>query len=58
VPDDAAPLLHELIRDHAARTGSRRAHALLADWTRALTRFRQIVPVSELARETETVGVA
>ena len=58
VPDDAAPVLHGLVREHAARTGSRRAHALLADWTRALTRFRQVVPVSELAREIEAAGVA
>jgi glutamate synthase (NADPH/NADH) large chain/glutamate synthase (ferredoxin) len=58
VPDDAAPLLHELIREHAARTGSRRAHALLADWGRALTGFRQIVPVSELERENEVADVA
>ncbi len=58
VPDQAAPLLHQLIRDHAARTGSRRAHALLADWARSLGRFRQVVPVSELERVSQTAAVA
>ncbi len=37
-------LLGGLVREHAARTGSPRARALLADWDRARAGFRKVAP--------------
>jgi glutamate synthase (ferredoxin) len=39
--------LRGLVEAHAARTGSKRAAALLADWDAALPAFWQVVPPSE-----------
>jgi glutamate synthase domain-containing protein 3 len=37
-------LLQRLIREHAARTGSLRARAILAGWARYRPLFRKVVP--------------
>jgi glutamate synthase domain-containing protein 2/glutamate synthase domain-containing protein 1/glutamate synthase domain-containing protein 3 len=42
--DDDQELLRRLVAEHAERTGSRHAAALLADWQRSLGRFRRVVP--------------
>ena len=39
--------LKGLISDHAAKTGSARAKALLADWDAAKDKFWQLVPPAE-----------
>jgi glutamate synthase (ferredoxin) len=36
--------VHDLVREHAARTGSVRARALLGDWDRVRTAFRKVTP--------------
>ncbi len=41
--------LRTLIQDHAARTGSRKAQAILRQWADYLPRFWQVVPPSEAA---------
>ncbi|HEV2216129.1 MAG TPA: hypothetical protein VGV88_01030, partial [Candidatus Dormibacteraeota bacterium] len=46
VPAEDAGELRALIEEHALRTGSRKAAAMLASWNEALKRFRQIVPVA------------
>jgi glutamate synthase domain-containing protein 2/glutamate synthase domain-containing protein 3 len=46
VPDEDEPELRGLVEEHHRRTGSGLAAALLADWSRALDRFRQVVPVA------------
>ncbi|GAC1505348.1 MAG: hypothetical protein NVS1B3_03460 [Candidatus Dormibacteraceae bacterium] len=46
VPSEDAPELRALVTEHHLRTGSVRAEAMLADWDRSLTRFRQIIPVT------------
>jgi glutamate synthase (NADPH/NADH) large chain/glutamate synthase (ferredoxin) len=46
VPAEDAAELHALVEEHHRRTGSARAATLLADWERALTTFRQMVPVA------------
>jgi glutamate synthase (NADPH/NADH) large chain len=47
--DDEARL-HELVHEHAARTGSARALELLEDWARHRTRFRKVAaPAAEPA---------
>jgi glutamate synthase domain-containing protein 2/glutamate synthase domain-containing protein 1/glutamate synthase domain-containing protein 3 len=46
VPPEDAQGLRLLVEEHCRRTGSRLAAALLADWTRALRGFRQVVPVA------------
>jgi len=46
VPAEDAEELRELVQEHARRTGSPRAAAMLADWGRALKTFRQMVPVA------------
>jgi glutamate synthase (NADPH/NADH) large chain len=43
VPVDEADRLHEIVREHARRTDSGVAHALLADWSAALPRFSSLV---------------
>jgi glutamate synthase domain-containing protein 3 len=40
-----------LIEEHARLTGSKRAHALLADWSAGVAGFRQIVPVARVKSE-------
>jgi glutamate synthase domain-containing protein 2/glutamate synthase domain-containing protein 3 len=45
IPGDPAALrLHEIVERHVRATGSARARALLADWDRALERFRHLSP--------------
>ena len=44
VPSEDADELRALVEEHHQRTKSRRAAALLADWNRSLSEFRQIVP--------------
>ncbi len=46
VPAEDADELRALIEEHLRRTGSRKAAALLADWSASLRRFRQVVPVA------------
>jgi glutamate synthase (NADPH/NADH) large chain len=43
-------VLRALVEEHAARTGSVRAHALLADWANARSQFWQVAPKEMLAR--------
>jgi len=49
VPAEDAAELKALVEEHLARTGSRRAAELLADWDRSLARFRQVVPTAAVA---------
>jgi glutamate synthase (NADPH/NADH) large chain/glutamate synthase (ferredoxin) len=42
--DDDAALLHRLVSEHAARTGSELAARLLADWEATLARFVKVMP--------------
>ena len=49
VPEDDAETLRALVEEHRARTGSRLAAELLADWPAALRGFRQVVPVAAVA---------
>jgi glutamate synthase (ferredoxin) len=46
VPADDADQLRALVEEHALRTGSALATALLADWPEALRGFRQVVPIA------------
>ncbi|OLB89789.1 MAG: hypothetical protein AUI15_25725 [Actinobacteria bacterium 13_2_20CM_2_66_6] len=46
VPEEDANELKALVEEHLRRTGSRRAAEMLASWTDAVGRFRQIVPVA------------
>jgi glutamate synthase (ferredoxin) len=46
VPAEDAAELRALVEEHHRRTDSKRAAELLADWDRAVKRFRQIVPVA------------
>jgi glutamate synthase (ferredoxin) len=46
VPGEDAGELRGLLEEHAQRTGSARAAAMLADWEQALAGFRQVVPVA------------
>ncbi|MEZ5924579.1 MAG: glutamate synthase large subunit [Hyphomicrobiaceae bacterium] len=52
-----AEMLKGLIEKHRHFTGSERARVLLADWTKALTKFRKVMPVeyrralTEMARQ-------
>jgi glutamate synthase domain-containing protein 2/glutamate synthase domain-containing protein 1/glutamate synthase domain-containing protein 3 len=46
VPAEDAGELRVLVQEHASRTGSPLAAAMLADWDRALKTFRQMVPVA------------
>src|SRR5438270_3692636 len=48
VPKEDAEELRLLITEHAARTGSRLALSLLADWRSALAGFRQVVPAARV----------
>jgi glutamate synthase (ferredoxin) len=45
VPAEDAEELRALVEEHLARTGSRIAAEMLANWGEAVRRFRQIVPV-------------
>ena len=46
VPSEDALELRALVEEHQRRTGSALAKAMLADWTRSLGAFRQLVPIS------------
>jgi glutamate synthase (NADPH/NADH) large chain len=46
VPAEDAAELHKLVQEHERRTGSVLAAAMLADWQKALRKFRQLVPVA------------
>ena len=46
VPAEDEAELRTLVEEHHLRTGSKIAAAMLADWDRSLTTFRQIVPVA------------
>ena len=49
--DDAASArLRVLLEEHAARTASAAAVALLADWPRAVAEFRHVRPKSDVGR--------
>jgi glutamate synthase (NADPH/NADH) large chain len=49
VPAEDGHGLRALVEEHHARTGSRRAADLLADWERALPGFCQVVPAAVVA---------
>ncbi len=49
--------LRELIERHARYTNSAKAHAILADWTGWLPKFRKVMPV-EYANALKTMGAA
>jgi glutamate synthase domain-containing protein 2/glutamate synthase domain-containing protein 1/glutamate synthase domain-containing protein 3 len=53
VPGEDADELRRLIEEHHRRTGSARAAAMLADWSAAFARFRQIVPVARVQAQAE-----
>jgi glutamate synthase domain-containing protein 2/glutamate synthase domain-containing protein 1/glutamate synthase domain-containing protein 3 len=46
VPAEDAHELQALVEEHHRRTGSVLAAGMLADWTRALAGFRQLVPIA------------
>lgn len=46
VPPEDADELRALVEEHALRTGSRKAVAMLARWDETVRQFRQIVPVA------------
>jgi len=48
VPREDSEELRLLLSEHAARTGSRLALELLADWRNALAGFRQVVPAARV----------
>ncbi len=48
IPEEDQAELRALLEEHQRRTGSARAAALLADWTSAIARFRQVVPVARV----------
>ena len=50
ITDAGARQLKTLIRDHADRTNSPKAKAILADWEAYLPKFWQVVPPSEAER--------
>ena len=58
VPREDAEELRMLLTEHAARTGSRAALELLADWRSALAGFRQVVPASRLQAPPDPVDDA
>jgi glutamate synthase domain-containing protein 3 len=46
VPSEDALELRALIEEHHRRTGSVLAKEMLADWTRSLAGFRQLIPLA------------
>jgi glutamate synthase domain-containing protein 3 len=58
VPAEDAAELRALVEEHQRRTGSVRATELLADWDRAVKRFRQIVPVAAIQTQAVPEPVA
>jgi len=46
VPAEDSEELQGLVEEHLARTGSRKAAAMLASWSESVRLFRQIVPVA------------
>ena len=57
VPADDADTLRAMVEEHARRTGSPLAIALLGDWEKALAGFRQVVPVSVYERDAAAPAV-
>src|SRR5581483_4209838 len=59
-PLDAADeaRVRELVREHAARTGSPRAQAILADWERHRAQFRKVAPHAAVAAPADPVAPA
>ena len=51
-------VLRDLVEEHAERTGSRRARKMLANWSDAVTAFRQVVPKEMLTRLTHPLDEA
>ena len=51
VPAEDEGELRSLVEEHLARTGSRTAAGLLADWAKAVEGFRQVVPLARLQAE-------
>ncbi|MGA8924529.1 MAG: glutamate synthase subunit alpha, partial [Candidatus Dormiibacterota bacterium] len=49
VPAEDALELRALVEEHHRRTGSAMAAEMLANWDRALTLFRQLVPIAAIA---------
>jgi glutamate synthase (NADPH/NADH) large chain/glutamate synthase (ferredoxin) len=58
VPHEDGEELRMLVAEHAARTGSRTALDLLADWRTALTSFRQVVPAARVQAPPDPVDDA
>jgi glutamate synthase (ferredoxin) len=56
VPEEDVGQLRELIEEHLRLTGSRLAATLLADWGRALSGFRQVVPLAAAEPVPEATG--
>ncbi|MEM9978200.1 MAG: glutamate synthase-related protein, partial [Cyanobacteria bacterium P01_D01_bin.2] len=50
ITDAGAKQLKQMIHNHAERTGSTKAANILADWSRYLPKFWQVVPPSEAER--------
>jgi glutamate synthase (NADPH/NADH) large chain len=63
VEDEDALTLHALVAEHALRTGSKKAHALLADWEAVLRKLVKVLPseyrrvIAEQAKMPETAGL-
>ena len=58
VPAEDEAELRTLVEEHARRTGSPRAAALLADWPSAIAKFRQVLPVATLQAQAEQTAAA
>jgi glutamate synthase (NADPH/NADH) large chain len=63
VDGEDAARLRELVEEHARRTGSKKAHALIADWEATLRKMVKVLPseyrrvISEQAKMPETAGL-
>jgi glutamate synthase (ferredoxin) len=49
VPAEDALELRALVEEHERRTGSALAAGMLADWTRSLKQFRQLMPIAAIS---------
>jgi glutamate synthase domain-containing protein 3 len=58
VPAEDALELRALVEEHHRRTGSDRAAAMLADWSNAVSGFRQLVPVAVTQAPAQTAPPA